>query len=168
MQLTRPAHPRKPRVTMALPPTWTLFGDDHLPHRLQLLARMIDRESARQLAEQSGLTLAEWRVLAYAGSSERTSAAEICAAFDVDRAEVSRAVARLVEAGLLRREPDEANRKRMMLALTDPGRVLYQETRTRRVDYFRQILAPLDPAERERFDEMLRRVALKVDELKGC
>lgn len=152
---------------MALPPTWSLFGDDHLPHRLQLLARMIDRESARQLAEWAGLTLAEWRVLAFVGSTDRTSAAEICAAFDVDRAEVSRAVARLSEVGLLGREPDEANRKRMLLALTGPGRGVYERTRTQRVNYFRQILDVLDPAERKQFDGMLRRIALRVDVLKG-
>lgn len=150
---------------MALPPTWDLFGEDHLPHRLQLLARMIDRESARQLSELSGLTLAEWRVLAFVGSTDRTSAAEICAAFDVDRAEVSRAVARLASAGLLLREADEANRKRMLLALTQPGHALYDRTRKQRVDYFRKILVSLDPDERERLENMLRRLALKVDSL---
>lgn len=152
---------------MALPPTWTLFGDDHLPHRLQLLARMIDRESARQLAEWSGLTLAEWRVLAFVGNSDRASAAEIGAAFDVDRAEVSRAVARLAEVGLLRREADPANRKRMLLALTDAGRGLYERTRKQRVDYFRSILAPLSRAERDVFEDMLRRIAHKVDDLRS-
>lgn len=152
---------------MSLPPTWTLFGDDHLPHRLQLLARMIDRESARQLMVRSGITLAEWRVLAFVGLNDRVTAADICVAFDVDRAEVSRAVGRLVAADLLRREPDGGNRKRLLLKLTEAGRTLFQRTRADRVAYFQAILEDLDENDRQRFEELLLRVARRVDRLKG-
>ncbi|MXO70064.1 MarR family winged helix-turn-helix transcriptional regulator [Alteraurantiacibacter buctensis] len=151
---------------MALPPTWTLFGEHHLPHRLQLLARMIDRESARHLSESAGLTLAEWRVLVYVGTKARASAADICTAFDIDRAEVSRAVARLSSAGLLLREQDDDNRKRLLLELTEEGLALYRRTRDARVDYFRAILADLQPKERELLDDLLLRVASKVDLLR--
>ncbi len=152
---------------MALPPTWTLFGEHHLPHRLQLLARMIDRESARQLSERSGLSLAEWRVLAFVGHKGRASSADVCSAFDVDRAEVSRAVARLFAAGLVLRQQDDGNRKRVLLELTEEGIALYRRTRDHRVDYFRSIMADLQPGEREVLDELLLRVANKVDKLRN-
>lgn len=152
---------------MALPPTWTLFGEHHLPHRLQLLARMIDRESARQLSERSGLSLAEWRVLAFVGNKGRASAADVCSAFDVDRAEVSRAVARLFAAGLVLRQQDDGNRKRVLLELTEQGIALYRRTRDHRVDYFRAIMADLQPREREVLDELLLRVATRVDKLRN-
>lgn len=148
---------------MALPPTWTLFGDDHLPHRLQLLARMIDRESARQLQARSGLTLAEWRVVAFVGTSGRTSAADICTAFEIDRAEVSRALARLVDAGLVAREQDGSNRKRLLLELTPEGQALFERTRQDRVGYFRSILAGLTAEERKLLDTLLHRVAQTLD-----
>lgn len=148
---------------MALPPTWTLFGDDHLPHRLQLLARMIDRESARQIQAQSGLSLAEWRVLAFVGASGRATAAEICAAFEVDRAEVSRAITRLTDAKLIQREEDRVNRKRLLIELTELGGELYMQTRHRRVEYFREILADLSGEEQALLAKLLHRVALTVD-----
>lgn len=151
---------------MNLPPTWTLFGEHHLPHRLQLLARMIDRESARQLSESAGVSLAEWRVLAYVGTKARASAADICTAFDIDRAEVSRAVARLTAADLLLREQDDDNRKRLLLELTDKGLALYRRTRDMRVDYFRAIMADLQPRERELLDDLLMRLARRVDHLR--
>ena len=151
---------------MALPPTWTLFGEHHLPHRLQLLARMIERESARQLAEEAGISLAEWRVLVFVGTKARASAADVCIAFDVDRAEVSRAVARLTGAGLLARQQDDENRKRLLLELTDAGLALYRRMRDRRVDYFRSILSDLQPRERELLDDLLLRLANKVDLLR--
>lgn len=151
---------------MALPPTWTLFGEHHLPHRLQLLARMIERESARQLADEAGISLAEWRVLVFVGTKARASAADVCIAFDVDRAEVSRAVARLTGAGLLARQQDDENRKRLLLELTDAGLALYRRMRDRRVDYFRDILADLQPRERELLDDLLLRLATRVDQLR--
>lgn len=151
---------------MALPPTWTLFGEHHLPHRLQLLARMIEREAARQLAEEAGISLAEWRVLVFVGTKARASAADVCIAFDVDRAEVSRAVARLTGAGLLARQQDDENRKRLLLELTDAGLALYRRMRDRRVDYFRSILSDLQPRERELLDDLLLRLATKVDKLR--
>src|SRR5687768_12233552 len=61
---------------MTLPPIWHLFGQDHLPYRLLLLARMIDRRSAREL-QKFGLSLAEWRVLAFIGVTGPASAAQI-------------------------------------------------------------------------------------------
>ncbi|WP_140420477.1 MarR family winged helix-turn-helix transcriptional regulator [Novosphingobium sp. B 225] len=148
---------------MALPPTWTLFGDDHLPHRLQLLAKMIDRESARQLQAQSGLSLAEWRVLAFVGTTGQTTAADICAAFEVDRAEVSRAIAKLGDDGLIVRQPDDRNRKRLILRLTEPGIALFRSTRDERVLYFRQITASLSSSERTLLEDLIGKVALSVD-----
>jgi DNA-binding MarR family transcriptional regulator len=129
---------------MALPPTWTLFGDDHLPHRVLLLAKMLDRQTARQLQDNFGLTLAEWRVLAFIGSAGPASAADVGSGFEVDRAEVSRAVARLLVAGLVERTPDIANRKRHLLELTQAGRDVFERARDQRQGYFRTIMQDLD------------------------
>lgn len=150
---------------MALPPTWTLFGEDHLPHRLQLLARMIDRESARQLQSQSGLSLADWRVLAFVGTSGLTSAAEICAAFQIDRAEVSRAISKLGQAGLITRKPDDGNRKRLLLQLTPEGTALFTKTRQERVAYFAKITADLSSEQRRTLEELISVIAHAVDSI---
>ena len=82
---------------MSLSGTWLLSNQYFIPHRLMLLARMIDRETARDLQSDFNITAAEWRALAYTCTMGSSSAAEICVAFEVDRAEVSRAVARLLE-----------------------------------------------------------------------
>lgn len=148
---------------MVLPPTWNLFGEDHLPHRLQLLARMIDRESARQLQSQSGLSLADWRVLAFVGTAGLTSAAEICTAFQIDRAEVSRAISKLGTSGLIIRKPDDGNRKRLLLQLTSAGAELFRKTRQARVAYFTKITADLTAEERRTLENLITRIAQAVD-----
>lgn len=148
---------------MSLPRTWNLFGDDHLPHRLLLLAKMIDRETARQLQRDFGLSLAEWRVLAFVNTVGPSSAADVGAAFDVDRAEVSRAVARLERISLVQRRPDSTNRKRLILEPTDQGCQIFDEARDRRRAFFHHITADLDKAERNLMNGALEKIAIRVD-----
>ena len=88
---------------MALPSTWNLFGDDHLPHRLLLLAKMIDRETSRQLQDEFAISVAEWRVLAFVCAAGPASASDIGTAGQIDRAEISRAVRNLAAADLIAR-----------------------------------------------------------------
>ena len=98
-----------------IPETWQLFDQVHLPYRILLLAKLLDRATARQLREQDDLTLAEWRVLAHLETLGEASSARIATAAAADRAEVSRAVASLERAGLIVRRPDSGNRKRLLL-----------------------------------------------------
>jgi DNA-binding MarR family transcriptional regulator len=147
---------------MALPPTWNLFGGDHIPHRLLLLARMLDRETARMLQHEFALTVAEWRVLAFLNSVGPSSAADIGAAFESDRAEVSRAVARLTDGGLIVRAPDTANRKKMILSPTPAGTAIFAEARQARQRYFQAILQDLSPEERGGFNASLHKIAERV------
>lgn len=151
---------------MSLPPTWYLFGSDHLPHRLLLLARMIDRETSRQLQDEVGLSAAEWRVLALICTAGPASAADVGSAFEADRAEVSRAVTRLTEAQLIARAQDSANRKKMILSPTEAGKNLYVKARGLRQGYFQTIMQDLNASERLDFDGALNRLALRVDELR--
>lgn len=147
---------------MTLPPTWDLFGEDHLPHHVLLLAKMLDRETARQLQAEFGLKLAEWRVLAFICSKGPSSAADVCAAFEVDRAEVSRAVASLEAAGLVERAADGGNRRRLILTPSAQGQDLFQAARARRQDFFRAVMEGLDDAERHALAASLRKLALSV------
>lgn len=147
---------------MSLPPTWTLFGEDHLPHRVLLLAKMLDRDTSRHLQESFDLTLAEWRVLAFVGSAGPASAADVGTAFEVDRAEVSRAVARLVQAGLIRRQADTSNRKRLILVMTDRGKTVFEQARLQRLAYFRSVMQDLDQTERQILASTLDKLGKRV------
>jgi DNA-binding MarR family transcriptional regulator len=150
---------------MALPPTWTMFGR-YLPHRLLMLARMIDRETAKQLQSDFGLTVAEWRVLAFVASAGPSSASEVGAAFEADRAEVSRAVAKLVAASFIQKDQDPAHHKKMILCVTESGRALHLQVRQSRQSYYQEILHDLTDEDHTAFDESLNAIALRVDKMR--
>lgn len=149
---------------MTLSNTWFLSNPYFIPHRLMLLARMIDRETSRDLQGDSNLTAAEWRALAYICTMGSSSAAQICEAFEVDRAEVSRAVARLADAKLIQRGQERDRENRLTLTPTAAGTAVHDLTRAKRRAYFDWILQDLDPAERQLFEDVMARIAQRVDQ----
>ncbi len=151
---------------MNLPATWHLFGADHMPFQLLLLAKMIDRVSARQLHSAYGLSLAEWRVLAFVCSAGPASASEIGAAGEIDRAEISRAVTKLIDAGFITREQAENNRRRLIISATPEGEAEYRRVRDERRAYFHSIMAVIPEDERDRFAQHLEAMAIAVGSLR--
>lgn len=136
-----------------------MFGEDHLPYRLLLLSRMIDRETARLLHKQFGLSLADWRLLAIGSAMGSSSASEIGAAGEIDRAEISRAFRKLEEAGLMTRDPDPKHRKRKIISPTEKGQALFREIRDERRRYFRSIMESLSAEDRLLMDACLEKMA---------
>ncbi|MEL1250974.1 MarR family winged helix-turn-helix transcriptional regulator [Aurantiacibacter gilvus] len=149
---------------MTIPKVWNLFGSDHLPYRLLLLARMIDRESQKLLDEKFGLSLAEWRLLAIATSIGPCTASEIGVAGEIDRAEISRALRRLEPAGLLTRKPDPNHGKRLIITATPEGLELAERVKTDRRRFFERIMGRLSQEERQQLDQQLLAMAESLSE----
>lgn len=143
--------------------TWGLFDRGHLPYRLLLLAKMIDRVTARQVRAGTGLTLAEWRVLAHAVVLGDANASRIAAAAALDRAEVSRALTGLEKAGLVTRAADPAHGKRQQVKVSPEGLTLHDRFRRERVTFFDTITADLDDRELSTLDEYLLRIARRTE-----
>ena len=135
-----------------------------IPHRMMLLARMIDRETARDLHRDFNITAAEWRALGYICTTGSSSAAQICVAFEVDRAEVSRAVARLLEANLIQRGQARDPENRLVLTPTPQGEDLHDRIKAKRREYFDWILQDLESSERDALDAVLGKIAKRVDQ----
>jgi DNA-binding MarR family transcriptional regulator len=144
---------------MNLPKTWSLFGADHLPYRLLLLARMIDRQTARQLQQEFGVTLAEWRVLAFVCAAGPATATTVGDSGSIDRAEISRSVAKLEAKGLISRQPDPDNRRRLIISPTRAGDALFALIRDDRRAFFRSMLADISAEEKAIVEAAIERMA---------
>jgi DNA-binding MarR family transcriptional regulator len=144
---------------------WDLFGPEHLPYRLLLLARMIDRQAARQLSSAFGLTLAEWRVLAFVCASGPSSASTIGRSGGIDRAEISRAVSRLEERKLAVRESDRENRRKLIISPTGQGRSLFTQVIADRRAFFRALLQDIPEGDRMAVERSMRKMVSRLQEL---
>lgn len=144
---------------------WKIFDSRHLPYRLLMLGKMLDRLSVQHIRERAGISLAEWRVLAHLAVMGARSASEVSAAALVDRAEVSRAVRVLEEGGYVRREENPRNRKSSLLILTGPGREVYDRVHMERRYFFNQLTADFEPDALAELDNMLLCMARRADKM---
>lgn len=145
-----------------LPAIWHVFGDGSLAPRLLLLAKMIERVTSRKLQEGFGISVAQWRVLAFVCMSGPATASFIGEAAEVDPAEVSRAVKALVDAGLVMREFKPGSRKVKVISPTAEGGELCAKIRRRRQAYFSRITRRLRAPERAALGHALAGIAHEV------
>ncbi|MGR3757242.1 MAG: MarR family winged helix-turn-helix transcriptional regulator [Tranquillimonas sp.] len=101
--------------------------DSFLPYQLAVAASRVSREFAALYRERFGISVAEWRVIAHLSQAGRVSVREIHDRVDMDKSRVSRAAARLEEAGYLVKAANSADRRLVALELTAAGRRLVAE-----------------------------------------
>lgn len=161
-QRNRRASPRREQLDPEgqLPRTWGMFGPDHLPYRLLLLARMIDRQASRKLQADFNISLAEWRVLAFVGVSGPSTAATIGTHGRIDRAEISRAVSALERKGLAIREAHPTNRRKLIIKQTERGAALFEEVRHERQSFFQSMLATIPSEDSDAIERSLTAMAM--------
>jgi DNA-binding MarR family transcriptional regulator len=100
---------------------WRIGGPERVALRLSFVAKLFDRYLTRQLSE-SGLTVAEWRVMAQLAYADDSTVRELARQAWVDRAEVSRAAASLERKHLLVRHPNTEDKRQPKFSLTQEGR----------------------------------------------
>ena len=129
-----------------------------LPYRLSVVTNRISRAFARRYSAEFGISIPEWRVVAVVGSFAPLSSNEICRLTEMDKAKVSRAVTRLVAAGLLKRGSDAADQRLIRLAFTRKGRQVYEAIVPRALALEAELTAALEPGERETLERALAKL----------
>jgi DNA-binding MarR family transcriptional regulator len=112
-------------------------------YKIGILRRLLDRYSGPALTVQSGLTLAEWRVLTNLYSFSPTTSRQLCLRLHTDKAEVSRASAGLIAAGYARRRDDPGDRRSALIDITARGERLHDRIIPLRQALQRELEAPL-------------------------
>ena len=125
---------------------WRIGGPASVAVRLSFVAKLFDRYLTRQLSE-SGLTVAEWRVMAQLSAVDQNTIRELASQAWVDRAEVSRAVASLERRALVVREPNAQDKRSPRFSLTPAGRALGDEFRPQWRALQRHLADRLEPQE---------------------
>jgi len=141
---------------------WTTAGPWNLPYRVLLVAKLIDRVTARHVRDTAQLSLAQWRALTHVAHLQPCSASTISGIAMVDRAEVSRALGALEEAGLIRREANPKNRKSNLVSLTEKGEEIHAAVRGERGGFYRDWLADISEEDRATIDAGLRCIAGRI------
>jgi len=122
-----------------------------LPYRLSVLSNQVSQGIAETYAQRFGLSVTEWRVIAILGRFPRSPASQIVERSAMDKVAISRAVRRLLDSGLVRRERDESDRRARPLSLSGEGMKVYATIVPAALAYERRLLDALTNSERQAF-----------------
>jgi DNA-binding MarR family transcriptional regulator len=146
-----------------VPNGWIVPDLDYPTFRVTLIAKVMDRLTLRRLARHGALTYAEWRVLSrLATMSDGATVGQNADLAWVDRAEVSRAASTLEQRGLTARRPNEGDKRRPILHLTDSGWAEYRRLAEDRTAFHAELLADLDATERADLDRLLAKIGTRL------
>ena len=85
----------------------------------------------------------------------------------MDKVRVSRAVSRLMELGLVKRQQDKHDRRRFVLRLSAKGARVYQQALPLARDSERELLQAINAREQSALDKTIGKLQQRADELSG-
>ena len=138
-----------------------------LPYRLSVLSNLVSGTIADAYQRRFDLTNPEWRVIAVLSRHPGLSAAEVGELTRMDAVAVSRAVARLLRAGRLRRAVSPLDRRRSVLSVSPAGAAVYREVAPVALGYERELLAALSATQRAVLDRALNALTARAESLTG-
>jgi DNA-binding MarR family transcriptional regulator len=139
----------------AVPAHAPLELESFLPYRLSILSNTVSQSIADEYTDRFQLSMTEWRVMAVLARFADLSAREVAERTRMDKVAVSRALARLVEAGRVDRSTHDGDKRRSVLKLSEAGWAIHDEVAPMARAHEKDLLAKLDAAEREQLNRIL-------------
>jgi DNA-binding MarR family transcriptional regulator len=126
--------------------------------RLFRLLRVSDRQAQTEL----GISGAQLFVLTEIGKTPALSLGDLAARTRTDQSSVSVVVTRLVEAGLITRDRDERDARRLVLHLTRAGRAMLQKAPPVAQERLLSVFERMPAEERQRFADTFEEIVDNV------
>lgn len=126
-----------------------------LPYRMNVAGWFASRALARIYGEHFGIGIPEWRVIAMLGEFEKLTSRDIGELSRMHKTKVSRAVAELESRGWLARSENRADRREAFIALTDPGRKVYDQIVPMALAFEQRMMDGIPEADRRTFESVL-------------
>jgi DNA-binding MarR family transcriptional regulator len=133
---------------------------------IRRLVRML-RVSDRQAQAELGVSGAQLFVLTELGKTPALSLNELAARTLTDQSSVSVVVTRLVEAGLVTRDRDERDARRLVLHLTRSGRALLQKAPPVAQERLLAVFERMTADDRKRFADTFDEIVSSLDADEG-
>ena len=142
--------------------TAELHLEHFLPYRLSVLTNRVSDAIARHYSERFNLSVPEWRVMAVLGGTSNLSAREVAGRTAMDKVQVSRAVASLIDARRVQRQSDPQDGRITRLSLTAKGRAIYEEIVPLALHLEAVLLSALSAEEKSQLDRLIEKLSRRV------
>ncbi|MDT7933440.1 MAG: MarR family transcriptional regulator [Sphingomonadaceae bacterium] len=141
-------------------PPGPLF-EDFIPYRLHRLSTLLNQQLAADLGAL-GINIARWRVLALSMLEDGRTVSALAEAAMIEQSALSRMVINMEREGLVRREPDLADQRRVRVWLESAGRALFHQLYPTLIRRNAACVAALRDGEVEQLKAMLDRMTERV------
>jgi DNA-binding MarR family transcriptional regulator len=131
-----------------LPAHAPLELEHFLPYRLSILSNTVSQGIADEYQSRFQLSMTEWRVMTVLARFPASSATQVVERTRMDKVAVSRAVARLVEAGRVDRDTYDGDKRRSVLKLSEAGWAIHDEVAPMAREHERELLEKLSEDEK--------------------
>lgn len=131
--------------------------------RLHALMKRTDRATQQAVLAEVGLPLPQSRCLTAIGAFTPLSVGDLAAHANLDKAQASRAAGELVAKALVRKTPNPADARGVVLTLTPKGRRLHERTMAVVAARNAALMARLAPTEQQQFSRLLDKLLAAGD-----
>jgi DNA-binding MarR family transcriptional regulator len=136
-----------------------------LSYRLHRVANAISRSAAARYRRDFEVSLGEWRTTALLGQEGTLTVNKLARMAGLDKAQMSRVVAKLIDRGFVARKPGPG--RAVHLSLTRRGRSLYAGLIAAANERNKAFLACLTDEEREALDSALSKLSAVASALES-
>ncbi|SJZ56913.1 DNA-binding transcriptional regulator, MarR family [Enhydrobacter aerosaccus] len=140
--------------------------ENFLPYRLSILTQVVSEALHDLYAGPFGLTVTQWRVMAALGRFAPLTASEVGQRIVMDKVAVSRAVAGLMNRGLIERATDRKDRRRASLRLSTAGSDMHAQIVPIALAYEARLHEALSEDEQRLFDRLSDRLLARAKTLR--
>lgn len=134
-------------------PCWLSF-------RFNFLALQFNEPIYRLIEKEHGIPRPEFVVLYSLGLSDGLTASAICSSSGFPKNTISRAIQKLVDKNIIRREVDQADLRSFVLYITEEGRRIVDQAMQPMVEREKAMVSSLTPAEQLMLSELLAKVVV--------
>ncbi|WP_342344792.1 MarR family winged helix-turn-helix transcriptional regulator [Rhizobium sp. CFBP 13726] len=134
-------------------PCWLSF-------RFNFLALQFNEPIYRLIEKEHGLARPEFVVIYSLGLSDGLTASAICNSSGFPKNTISRAIQKLIDKNIVRREIDQADLRSFVLYITEEGRRIVDQAMQPMVERERAMISSLTPAEQLMLSELLAKVVV--------
>jgi DNA-binding MarR family transcriptional regulator len=132
--------------------------EDWLPYRLWRLSRAAGDTLEAYYSEAFGLDGSDWRTLAILANYAPISAKALAETLDINQVQMTRALTRLQDLGLLSRRTDKDDKRKVVLQLNRKGNEIYQKIAPRAQAIEDRYFSSFSARERKQFVALLDRL----------
>ena len=156
----------RPRVAERTALDGVIFRlEDWLPYEFSVIANRVSTILSNAYTERFGLSVTGWRIVGVLANHQPLSAKQLAERTAMNQVSITRATAELMRLRMVRRTVDRADRRRVVLRLSDRGLAAYREVIPVAIGIEAALLEGMSAADREdikRLARALRERAAKV------